>query len=173
MSILHTARLTLGRHTPADFEDCAAMWANPEVTRYIGGIPSTRSDSWDRLVRFAGNWALFGYGYWAVRETETGRFVGDIGFADRRRDIVPNLDDIPEIGWVLAPWAHGRGFATEAVLAAVQWGDAHLPDPRTVCLIDAANAASRHVAAKAGYREVCLGQMRGNPTLVLERERRC
>ena len=72
MSIIHTARLTLGRHTPADFEDCAAMWANPEVTRYIGGIPSTRSECWDRLVRFAGNWALFGYGYWAVRETETG-----------------------------------------------------------------------------------------------------
>jgi len=73
---LRTARLALAPHTLADFDDSAALWADPEVVRYIGGKPSTEAESWVRLMRCAGSWALLGLGYWVAREAASGRFVG-------------------------------------------------------------------------------------------------
>ncbi|HEY0776819.1 MAG TPA: GNAT family N-acetyltransferase, partial [Gemmatirosa sp.] len=121
---LDTARLTLRGHVPADVAECAAMWADPLVTRHIGGRPSSEEEVWARVLRYAGLWALLGFGYWVVRERASGRFVGEVGLADFRRDVTPPLGGAPEVGWVLAPWAHGRGFATEAVRAALAWADA-------------------------------------------------
>jgi len=77
------------------------------------------------LLRYAGHWALLGYGYWVAEEKSTGAFVGELGFADYKRDLQPALPEVPEAGWVLMPWAHGKGYATEAVRAIALWGDAH------------------------------------------------
>ncbi len=169
--VLETERLTLRGHTLADFDECAAMWGDPLVTRHIGGRPSTEEEVWARVLRYAGLWALLGYGYWAVRERDSGRFVGDVGLADFRREVTPALGDAPEAGWVLAPWAHGRGFATEAVRAVLSWADANLAAPRTVCLIAPENAASIHVAEKCGFREVTRGTYKGEETIICERHR--
>ena len=168
---LETERLTLRGHTLADFDECAALWGDPEVTRHIGGRPSTAEEVWTRVLRYAGMWALLGYGYWVVRERESGRFVGEVGLADFRREVTPPLDGAPEAGWVLAPWAHGRGFATEAVHAALSWGDAHLAAQRTVCMISPDNAASLRVAEKCGFREFARTRYKGEETLLFERLR--
>jgi RimJ/RimL family protein N-acetyltransferase len=93
-----------------------------------------------------------------------------MGFADFRREITPPLD-APEAGWVLAPWAHGRGYATEAVRAALAWGDAHLAAPRTVCMIAPENAASIRVAEKCGYRELARTSFKDEDTLLFARPR--
>lgn len=169
--VLQTERLTLRGHTPADYDECAAMWADPRVTRYIGGRPSTGEETWARVLRYAGLWVLLGYGYWVVRERDSGRLVGEVGLADFRREVTPSLEGAPEAGWVLAPWAHGRGFATEAVRAAVAWADAHLDAPRTVCLIAPENAASIHVARKCGFREHARAVYKGEESIICERLR--
>jgi RimJ/RimL family protein N-acetyltransferase len=169
--VLETERLTLRGHTLADFDECATMWGDPLVTRHISGRPSTEEEVWARVLRYAGLWALLGYGYWAVRERQSGRFVGDVGLADFRREVTPPLGDAPEAGWVLAPWAHGRGFATEAVRAVLSWADTHLAVPRTVCLINHENAASIHVAEKCGFRELTRGTYKGEETIICERPR--
>ena len=123
-----------------------------------------------RFLRHAGLWSLLGYGYWAVTERETGRYVGDVGLADFRREIVPPLD-APEVGWALAARAHGRGFATEAVRATLAWSDANLADGRTVCLIDPENAASVRVAEKCGFRPSGRAVYKQNESLVFHRQR--
>ena len=169
--VLQTERLILRGHTVAGFDACAAMWADPRVTLYIGGRPFTEEEVWARVLRYAGMWALLGYGYWAVWERESGRFVGDVGLSNFRREVTPALGDDPEAGWVLAPWAHGRGFATEAVLTVLSWADAHLAAPRTVCLIAPENAASLHVAQKCGFRERTRGTYKGEDTVIFERPR--
>ncbi|HEX8394942.1 MAG TPA: GNAT family N-acetyltransferase [Longimicrobium sp.] len=169
--VLHTARLTLRGHTLADFDESRALWADPLVTRYIGGRPFTAEEVWARLLRYAGLWALLGYGYWVVRETATGRFVGEAGLADFHRDITPSIGGAPEAGWVLAPWAHGQGFATEVVGAVLRWSDAHLPAQRTVCLIDPGNLASVRVAEKCGFRQTARGVYKEQETLILHRPR--
>jgi RimJ/RimL family protein N-acetyltransferase len=166
---IDTARLTLRGHGLEDFEDSAAMWADAEVTRHIGGKPFTREESWTRLLRYAGHWGLLGYGYWVVRETASGRFVGEVGFADYRREIEPSLDGAPEAGWVLAPWAHGQGFAREAVEAALAWGATHLRSGRSVCIIAPDNLASIRLAERCGYRELRRTAYHKRPTIVFER----
>ncbi len=122
--------------------------------RHISGKPSTREEAWLRLLRYGGLWALLGYGFWTVRERDSDRFIGEIGLADFHRNIDwgQESENTPECGWVLMPWAQGRGYATEAVTAALDWRDRHLPGSRTVCMIGPDNAASLRVAGKCGFR---------------------
>lgn len=167
--VLQTKRLTMRGHRLDDFADCAAMWADPVVTRYIGGKPLSEEEAWTRLLRCAGHWALMGFGYWAIEEKETGRFVGELGFADYKRDIEPSIKGVPELGWALASKAHGKGYATEAVGAAVAWGDAHFGSARTVCLVHPENLASIRVAEKCGYKEFQRTTYKGHPTIMFAR----
>ncbi len=146
------------------------MWADPEVTRYIGGRPSTPEEVWGRLLRYPGHWAMLDFGYWAIEERDSGRFIGELGFADYHRQIEPSLDGIPEIGWALAPHAHGKGYGTEAVLAAVKWGDEHLPSRRTACMISPENAASIRVAEKCGYRFWTDALYKGSSAMLFHRD---
>ncbi|WP_434382173.1 GNAT family N-acetyltransferase [Melittangium boletus] len=168
-SALDTERLTLRRPRREDFEEALAMWGDPAVVRYISGKPSTREEMWARLLRYVGHWELMGFGFWVVREKSTGRFVGEVGLANFQRDIEPPLGDAKEAGWVLSPWAHGKGFATEAVRAALRWAEDGFGPERVVCLIHPENAASLHVAHKCGFQEFARGTYKGEPTRMLER----
>ena len=148
---LETARLILDAHQTGDFEDLAALWADPDVVRHIGGQKSSREQSWARLLRYRGLWPLLGFGYWAVREKPTGRYIGDVGFADFHRPIEPSIIGIPEAGWVLASEAHGRGFGSEALAAVLAWLDRSTAHRRVVCLIADDNRASFRLAEKNGF----------------------
>lgn len=165
-----TERLILRGHQLDDFDASAAMWADPGVTRFIGGQPSTEEEAWSRFLRYAGHWALMGFGYWAVEEKASGRFAGEIGFADFKRALDPSIKGVPEIGWALAPWAQGQGFATEAVRAATAWGERHFGTVRTVCLINPDNLPSIRVAEKCGYQEFTRTTYKGGPTILFHRD---
>lgn len=169
---IESERLIFRGHRLADLEDCAALWADPQVTQYIGGKPFTREEVWTRLLRYLGHWSLMGFGFWVVTEKSSGRLVGEVGFADFKREIQPSIEGEPESGWVLAPWAHGRGFATEAVRAALAWADVHFDSKRTVCLISPDNVASIRVANKCGYQEFARTTYKGHPTIMFERPSR-
>ena len=166
---IETARLRLRGHRLEDFNDCAAMWADPAVTRYIGSRPFTREEVWARILRYRGHWEHLGYGFWLIEEKATGNFVGETGFAEFQRAIEPQLVGTPEIGWVLATRFHGQGFATEAVRAAVEWGDAKFGPARTACIIAPENAVSIRVAQKCGYQRARATTYHGEATLVFER----
>jgi len=167
--VIETERLRLRHHRIEDFADCSAMWADPAVTRYLGRDPLTAEEVWARLLRYVGHWALLGFGFWAVEEKESGRFVGDLGFMDFKRDLEPSLDGVPEIGWILASHAHGKGYATEAVRAAVAWGEVRFGSARTACIINPENLPSIRVAEKCGYQEALLTVYHGHPVVLFFR----
>ncbi|HEY2169185.1 MAG TPA: GNAT family N-acetyltransferase [Candidatus Angelobacter sp.] len=145
-----TDRLRLRGHTEEDLEHSAAMWADPWVVRFIGNRPRSREETWARLLKYVGHWSLKGFGFWLVEEKVTGSFVGEVGFADHKRDVAPSLHGIPEIGWALTPEKQGRGYATEAVKAAIAWSDEH-SIPQTVCIIHPDNTPSIRIAESNGY----------------------
>ncbi len=167
--VLETGRLVLRGHRLDDFADSFALWSDAHVTRFIGGRPSTREEAWGRLLRYIGHWSLLGFGYWAVEEKATGRFIGETGFAEGKRDIEPSLEGIPEAGWAMSPQVHGKGYATEAVQAAIAWGDRHFGSARTACIIAPENAPSIRVAEKCGYREFLRTTYKDNPTIMYVR----
>ncbi|WP_027235262.1 GNAT family N-acetyltransferase [Leisingera caerulea] len=167
--VLETERLILRPHRVQDFAAVAALWAEPEVVRFISGQPSTLQDSWTRLLRYIGHWQALGYGYWAVTLRGSGKFIGEVGFADYRRAMEPPLVGIPEAGWVLAPDMHGRGLATEAVRRIHQWAAEATDWAETACLLDPSHAASQKVARKLGYAPAGEAVYKGAPALVMKR----
>lgn len=168
--VLQTQRLSLRPHRADDFHPSVTMFADPAVTRYIGGKPSTSQETWMRMLRYPGLWALLGYGYWAIEERATGTFIGEVGFADFKRDFTPSISGIPEAGWVIAPNAQGRGFATEACQAAHAWASEQIASSRAVCIIAPDNAASIRVAQNCGYREATHTTYRDQPTILFSRD---
>lgn len=167
--VLESPRLRLRGHRPEDLDDCAALWGDPEITRHIGGRPLTREEVWARLLRYAGSWFWLGYGYWVVEETCTGQFVGEVGYANLRREIQPSLGDLPELGWVLAAPFHGKGYATEAVRAAISWGDQRIGFGKSICIIDPDNSRSIRVAEKCAFKELHRAAYQGEAVIVFTR----
>ena len=165
---LETERLRLRAHTLADFDALAAMWANPDVVRFITGKPSPREESWGRLLRYPGMWALLGHGFWAIEEKATGQFVGEGGFGSFMREIEPAIT-APEQGWALAPVAHGKGYAFEAVSAMIAWGEAHFGRRDFMCIISPQNGPSIRLAQKLGYSELARTMYKGEPTVMFQR----
>lgn len=171
LPVIETERLRLRRHRIDDFDAFAAVWADPAVVRFITGKPSTREESWGRYLRIAGSWNVLGFGFFAVEEKSTGAYIGDAGFHDARRDMLPSIEGIPEAGWVLSPSVHGKGFATEAVKALHAWGDGHLQAEKSVCIISPENLASIRVAEKCGYAEATRTTYHDDTVTLFERHR--
>ena len=164
--VIETERLRLRAHRPDDFDACRAIWSDPEVVRHIGGKPASGEDAWRRLLTYAGLWRLLGFGYWAIEVKYSGEYVGDIGYAEFRRDMLPSLRGMLECGWALARAAQGQGHASEALAAIEAWRRLHFPESRAVCIIAPANPASIRVAEKAGLCRWCETTYHGESTLV-------
>ena len=168
--VIETERLRLRGHRLQDFADLRSLWGDPVVTRHIGGRPFSTEEVWARLLRYVGHWSLLGFGFWVVEEKASGRFVGEVGFADfKRDDLTPAPAAAAEMGWVLMPWAHGQGLATEAVRAALDWGADGLALRRTFCLILPENQASIRVAIKCGFSADGHASYKGAITLIFAR----
>ena len=167
---LTTDRLMLRAHRVEDFEDCVALWSDPVVNRHLGSRAASREETWSRLLRYLGLWPALGYGYWVIADRSSGRFLGEVGLADFRRDIEPPLTG-PEAGWAILPNASGRGIATEALAAVLDWADKHLHHAHTQCIITEQNLASIRVATKLGYQLAADAQYRGAPITLYQRPR--
>ena len=168
---LETERLLLRPHRLGDFEDSAAMWADPKVVEFISGVPSTTKTSWDRLLRYRGHWSLLGFGYWVLEAKADGRFVGEAGFADFKRDLDPPIDGVPEAGWALRSAEFGKGYASEALARIVKWADEVASFDQSFCLIDPRHNASLRLAYKVGFDSPEVADLQGNPALLLWRTR--
>ena len=169
---IETERLRLRPHQAADLPDCVIMWSDPDVVRYTIGSPSPPPRTWMRLLGHRGHWSMLGFGYWAVEEKASGRYIGELGFGYFQRGLDASVDNVPELGWALVPSAQGKGYATEALRAAIAWGDAHFESDRTVCIIDPGNDRSSRVAEKLAFREYLrVTNSEGAAKILLERLR--
>jgi RimJ/RimL family protein N-acetyltransferase len=169
--VLETDRLTLRAHRLTDFDAFAAMRRDPEDYRLISGVPSTGEESWSRLLRYRGHWAMLGFGYWVVEAKDDGRYMGEVGLANYRRDIDPPLDNRPEAGWSLVSTEHGKGHATEAMRRVLTWADESLDAPEIVAIFNPNHTVSVRVARKLGFVEEGMARYKGEPTLVMVRRR--
>jgi RimJ/RimL family protein N-acetyltransferase len=142
--ILETARLILRPPVIEDFEPWVSLMAEPE-TRFIGG-PQHRAEVWRSMMYVAGSWALQGYSMFSVIEKETGRWIGRIG------PLYPEGWPGTEVGWSITRDVYGRGYATEASIACMDYVFDVLGWEEAIHSIDAENTASQAVARKLGSR---------------------
>jgi len=144
---LETPRLLLRRWRPDDLDTLARWHVDPELMRHMGKPSFTREEVEADFRRFEQHWAEHGFGLWAAEEKASGELVGRAGLAYHR---VWSND--PEVGWLIdRPW-QGRGLATEAGAACVEYALGELGFERVVSICTAENAASRRVMEKLGFR---------------------
>jgi RimJ/RimL family protein N-acetyltransferase len=169
---LETARLRLRPHRVDDFDAYAAMWTEPAVVRFIGGVPLSREASWSRFLRQIGLWYHLGFGFFAIEDKATGTWAGECGFHDLRRAITPSIEGTMECGWALITAMQGKGIAEEAMRAALGWAELHGSSDRLTAIIDPGNSASLHLAGKLGFTEFARGPYNDKPVVLLDRPRR-
>lgn len=140
---LETGRLLLRPTIAKDFDGWAELMADPENSRFIGG-PQPRARAWRGMAENAGSWALNGFGMFSVIEKASGRWIGRIG------PWVPEEWPGTEVGWGLLRSAWGRGYATEAAAATIDWAFDTLGWDDVIHCIDPDNTASAEVAKRLG-----------------------
>jgi RimJ/RimL family protein N-acetyltransferase len=142
---LETERLTLRSFREDDVRALHELSQDPEVVRYVGDRRApTHQEAWRAVAGWLGHWAMRGYGQWAIEERSSGHFVGRAG-------IINPVDwPGPEVGYLLGRAYWGRGYATEAASAAMNWGFEQFGFPDLLSLIDPDNAASIAVATRLG-----------------------
>jgi RimJ/RimL family protein N-acetyltransferase len=147
---LETDRLTLRRFTEADEDNLVELDGDPAVMRYLnGGRPIPRDEIRNRVLpAFLGYYERFeGFGFWAVVEKSTGRFLGWFHFRPRLDE--PQDGEI-ELGYRLRVSAWGKGYATEGSRALIRKGFTELGVERVFAGTMAVNLGSRRVMEKSG-----------------------
>ena len=158
---LETERLTLRAFRAEDLEPLAAMWADEAVVRFIGGQKLSREDTWRRSLAACGQWPYTDWGYWIADLKSSGEVVGQLGFADFKRDMEPSIEGEPELGYVFSPKVHGQGIAHEACAAVLEWADATLSAASYPAIISPGNTASVRLAERLGFERAPDGVYRG------------
>jgi len=158
---LKTKRLILRQWRCEDFEPFAEFVADGEVNRYRGsGSAMDRAAAWNFLCEKAGQWALRGYGIFAVEVAETSQLVGWAGLWHAIE--LPE----PELAWSLFPVAQGNGYATEAAERVMRWAAVDLGLPPLFSFVHPENTPSRSVAERLGATLEDETQFRGQPRLI-------
>ena len=140
---IETGRLLLRMTELADFDDYAALHADEAAACYIGGaLP--RAAAWRKFLQVPGAWALQGFAMFSVVDKATGEWLGQTG------PWQPEGWPGTEVGWAFKRGAWGRGYATEAAIAAIDWAFANLGWNDIIHCIDPGNIASQNVAKRLG-----------------------
>jgi len=144
--LLVTERLLMpplcGQHTEA----LAAVYADPDVARYIGGATLDAEGTAAQVARFEAVWRVHGFGQSALLDRGTGAFLGRAGLHPW-----PQWDEV-ELGFVLARQAQGRGLATEAARAWLHVAFGELGLHRLTTVVHPDNAPSRALVTRLGFR---------------------
>jgi RimJ/RimL family protein N-acetyltransferase len=149
---IETPRLLLRVPRAEDLDAWAAMMADEEAAKFIGGL-MPRPVSWRGLMTMIGAWHATGIGMFSVIEKDTGLWVGRLG------PWMPEGWPGPEVGWAIVRERWGKGYAPEGAAAATDWAFDNLGWDRVIHSIDPANVASQVVAQKLGSRNLGRGKL--------------
>ena len=142
--VLSTERLVLRPVTADDHAALLTHWTQPDVRRFLfDGAALSAAEVGDTIEESIGDFAARGYGIWIIEPGPGARLVGTAGLR-------PLEDSGLEIFYSLAPGTWGRGYATEAARAVVEYGLGPLGLPEVLAEVDEGNAASVAVVKRLG-----------------------
>jgi RimJ/RimL family protein N-acetyltransferase len=146
MAEISTERLIMRGWRESDLAPWAAMNADPEVRQYLGPLLTfEQASAW--VLNFQDDLDRYGFGFWAVEVRESGEFIGFTGLGTVEEEMP--FTGI-ELAWRLARPAWGHGYATEAALAALEYGFDIGGLPEIVAVTMAGNLRSRAVMQRIG-----------------------
>nr|WP_221236724.1 GNAT family N-acetyltransferase [Novosphingobium taihuense] len=144
--------MTLSEPGREDYVLLRDLVSDPEVHRFLGPRPEDpTTDMFSRALRAAGSWHFYGYGLFLAHERATGSFVGQLGVFHSMRGFGKGMDDVVEAGWIVAREHWGKGYASEAMEAALAWVEQAHGVSRVACMIERGNDASVALAERLGF----------------------
>lgn len=156
--MIETERLVLRPLTSADLDQIVDLHGDPRVNEFV---PSFSADqALRRISEIERQWSQRGHGIFAVALKSTGEFIGRCGL-----NYWSEFDEV-ELGWILKPEVWGRGYATEAASACLDWGFSQLDVNYFTAMIDPANIASARVAERLGFSPRRVDTLFGKTTTV-------
>jgi RimJ/RimL family protein N-acetyltransferase len=147
---IETERLILRPPREEDFDGFAGLMDDDVTAGFIGGAQS-RPVAWRSFLTLAGAWTIQGFGMFSVIENSSGEWLGRVG------PWYPEGWPGTEVGWGMRRAAWGKGYATEAAMASIDFAFQSLGWSEVVHTIHPDNAPSKKLAARVGarYRRDC------------------
>jgi RimJ/RimL family protein N-acetyltransferase len=145
---ISTERLILRRFEGRDLDAFHAYHSLPETARFLPGPPKSYTQSMERVGKYA-NFVYEKEGDWvclAIEAKGSPKLLGEVVLK-----WLPGRGQ-GELGWSLAPWARGQGYATEAAEAVLDLGFGELGLHRIEARLDALNAASAALCERLSMR---------------------
>lgn len=144
---ISTPRLLLRPWRPDDLPAFAALNADPRVMEHLPKVLD-RAESDAMAARIQQHIDQHGFGRWAVEVPGVADFAGFVGLGIPQFE-APFMPCV-EIGWRLAHASWGKGYATEAAQAVLEFGFEHLNLPEIVSFTVPANERSWRVMERIG-----------------------
>lgn len=154
---IETERLRLRPVALGDLDEVVRLHEDPEVARFMGTPDRQWLEEW--VEGSDGEWAELGYGRMAVLDRDSGAFLGRTGLKRW-----PQFGET-EVGWALQPEARGKGLATEAARAVLEWSQ-QFELPYVTAMIRPDNPASIAVAERLGLSPMREDELLGIPVIV-------
>jgi ribosomal-protein-alanine N-acetyltransferase len=152
--LIETERLIIRELLPSDDEGMFELDADPNVLRYVGRKPIHTIEEARGVIQFIRNqYATDRIGRWAVLEKGTGDFLGWTGFKLMHEPMNNHVNHY-DFGYRFIQRCWGKGFATEAGKASLEYGVKELGLAPVYAATDVDNAASRRILEKLGFRFV-------------------
>ncbi len=158
---METDRLILRAWQDTDLKPFAEMNADQEVMTYF---PKTldMEESAELIAKMRERTIVNGFGFMPVEEKGSGRFVGFVGLNRPVFATPVGFEPCIEIGWRLARWAWGKGYASEAARAWLGFGFETISLEEIVAFTVVSNERSLKVMRRLGMRE---GQVFDHPSV--------
>ena len=158
MTLIQTERLALRPMTVGDVDQVVDLHRQPAIIEFLGS--TTPDQARERLELCERNWRERGHDLMAVVERSSDAFVGRVGLR-----YWPEFDET-EAGWAMRREVWGRGYATEAGRAAIEWGFSTFPLPYVTAMVRPDNSRSLGVARRLGLRPIRDDVLHGLPVIV-------
>ncbi|HEU0239219.1 MAG TPA: GNAT family N-acetyltransferase [Micromonosporaceae bacterium] len=150
--VLRTARLSLRRPTSADIDAIYRIHSDPRTYAHNpGDALSTREEAESLYQRWNEHWQQHGFGYWTIHGRASLPTDQRLGFCGVKLMQLHGRTTL-NLFYRLDPLVWGKGIATEAATAVVEWASANQPNQPLVARVRPGNAASLKVAARTGLR---------------------
>lgn len=161
--LIETERLILRQIQPADESGMFALDADPEVHQYLGNKPVKSLSETRQMIAFIRKqYEENGIGRWAVIEKETNDFIGWAGLK-LVTETINNHTNYYDLGYRLRSAYWGKGYATEAAKASLDYGFNTLKLQEVFALVDTRNLASKNVLEKVGLKHIENFDLEGRP----------
>jgi len=145
--VIETERLVLRRITNDDLNEVFELRSNPETMQYIPRpLVKTTQDALDHIAVIEEKIVLNEGINWGITLKNNSELLGIIGFYRMQPE-----NYRAEIGYMLSPKFHEKGFITEAVKRLITFGFDELKLHSIEAVIDPENFASEKVLQKTGF----------------------